>query len=118
SDSIRPIAAPHPWYLGVFSYQGNDVKVIDLGCFILPDTQCSQLQDVNGRLAKIAVLKGSQWALACGKVLGVITVSGDDLLWRTRHGKRPWLAGTSTKHKFGLLDSAAMVTLFASGRRQ
>ncbi len=81
------------------------LTIIDTGKVVLPEAY----RDEDNQSAFIIILSGEKWALACNKVNEVITLSPDSVSWRQQAGNRPWLAGTISEHKCGILNIDALI---------
>lgn len=101
-----------PWFLGLREHHGLRARLVDVAAIVLPPTQYAQLAPADsGRLGKVVMIDDNRWGLACDAVGDVITLSRDDVKWRTGKGRRPWLAGTVIEHMCALLDTDALARM-------
>lgn len=103
-------------FLGVTPYQGVQSKVVDTARFVLPKDHAVQLsEDIADRAAHLVVIDEGRWSLACSKIGDVIELEPGQVKWRTRAGKRRWLAGTVIKQMCALLDIDELTQQLADG---
>lgn len=109
---ITPLPGHAPFFLGVLTHLGRNVKIIDTGCLIVPD----QRRREKTELRHIVLIGGGQWGLACEDIAEMITLAPDEVRWRGARTVRPWLAGTVTKHLCALLDTRAFAAELGKGQ--
>ncbi|ABI56344.1 chemotaxis protein CheW [Alkalilimnicola ehrlichii MLHE-1] len=103
-----------PWYRGLFHYRGRNVKVVDTATLVL-DRHRDRLEEADRRPRKLLVVGEGEWALACREVGEVMRLRPDQVQWRTRRGRRRWLAGTVREHLCALMDTDAFAELLNQG---
>lgn len=100
------------WFLGLREHQGQRARMVDVAAVVLPADKYAGLAPADsGRLGKVVMIDDNRWGLACEEVGEVITLSRDDVKWRTGMGRRPWLAGTVIEHMCALLDTDALARM-------
>lgn len=102
-------------FLGLLRHLGQNVKVIDTARLVLPERQGADLAIPEERLRNIILIDESRWGLACDGIGEVLTLSPEDVKWRTAQGSRPWLAGTVMEHLCALLDVDAFSERLLTG---
>lgn len=106
------------WYLGLMTYRGRQVPVIDTAQLVLPDERRSALtEDPFERIERVVFIGDGGWGLGCDQVNEVISLEPDEVRWRTERTRRRWLAGTVIKHMCALLDPGAFAQMLAAGAR-
>lgn len=94
-----------PWVLGILNNRGQNVQVIDVAKVIMTGRQLDRGQENPEKGAKFVVLINSgKFGLAADSLSQVLTLSPDDVRWRSANGKRPWLAGTVIEQMCAILD--------------
>lgn len=102
------------WFLGLREYQGLRARLVDIAAVVLPADKYAALAPADSRrLGKVVMIDDNRWGLACDEVGEVISLSRDDVKWRTEMGRRPWLAGTVIEHMCALLDTDALARMLA-----
>lgn len=103
-----------PWFRGLFRYRGRHVKVVDTATLVL-DRRRTRLEEADLPPRKLLVVGTGEWALACRDVGEVMRLRPEQVQWRTRRGRRRWLAGTVREHLFALMDIDAFAALLDEG---
>jgi len=102
------------WFLGLREHQGLRARLVDIAAVVLPADKYAALAPADSRrLGKVVMIDDNRWGLACDEVGEVISLSRDDVKWRTEMGRRPWLAGTVIEHMCALLDTDALARMLA-----
>jgi purine-binding chemotaxis protein CheW len=115
-EQVTPMPGHVSWYLGLMTYRGRSVPVIDTAQLVLPQERLQRLDpDPQTRLQRIVFIGEGRWGLACDAVSEVISLSEEQVRWRTSRTKRRWLAGTVIEHMCALLDPPAFAEMLASG---
>lgn len=115
-DEVTPMPGHAPWYLGLVSYRGHNVPVVDTAQLVLPADRLTRLTSPPAeRIRRIVFIDDGHWGLGCDEVADVITLGQDEVRWRTERTKRRWLAGTVIDHMCALLDPAAFAQMLATG---
>lgn len=109
NDSVTKLPERPPWFLGVMTYRERQSGIIDTAGVVMPE----RLDNASARTsyAHIIFFDDGRWGLACERVDQVITLTKDEVRWRTSRTKRPWLAGTVVDHMCALLDVEALAEM-------
>jgi purine-binding chemotaxis protein CheW len=115
-DKVTPMPGHVEWYLGLYTYRERSVPIVDTAHLVLPEDRLQSLsQDPNERLSRIVFIGNGRWGLACDEVSEVITLTEEQVRWRSSRTKRRWLAGTVLEHMCALIDPPAFAEMLASG---
>ena len=106
-----PGHAPH--FLGLTKAHGETVQVVDTARMVMPADRQPPAIGKQGRAQPSHVILVGQrrWGLVCDGLEDTLTLEPDEVHWRSRRGKRPWLAGTVIEQMCALLDVDALVQL-------
>ena len=63
----------------------------------------------------LVMLGESQWGIECHTLIGTETLRYDQIKWRDKPGKRPWLAGMVKEKRCALLHVQELLTLLQQG---
>ena len=115
-EAITPMPGHVPWYLGLYTYRDRSVPIIDTAHLVLPEERLQRLaQDPSERLNRIVFIGDGRWGLACDEVSEVITLTEEQVRWRSSRTRRRWLAGTVIEHMCALIDPPAFAEMLATG---
>jgi purine-binding chemotaxis protein CheW len=115
-EKVTPMPGHVDWYLGLMQYRERSVPVIDTAQLVLPEERLACLSGEPGeRIQRIVFIGGGQWGLACDSVDQVITLSHEQVKWRSSRTKRRWLAGTVIEHMCAIIDPPAFAEMLATG---
>jgi purine-binding chemotaxis protein CheW len=113
---ITPMPGHVAWYLGLTSYRGRNVPVVDTALLVLPEDRLSRLkQPAAERLTRVVFIDEGHWGLACDSVAEVVTLEPEAVRWRSDRTRRRWLAGTVIQHMCALIDPVAFAAMLTSG---
>lgn len=115
-EDITPMPGHADHFLGLLQHLDQQVKVIDTAGVVLPPERLAALDSADRRYGNVILIDEGRWGLACDRVGEVVTLDKDGVRWRTRSGKRRWLAGTVIEHMCALLDTGQMARGLASGQ--
>ncbi len=99
-----------PWELGVVRYRERNVRVVDTARIVLAGRDF----DADAVPGHLVIIDGGRGALACHRVMDVVTLQPQAVQWRSAAGRRPWLAGTVRERLCALLDLEAFARLLNS----
>ncbi len=100
-EDLTPLVGRAPWFMGLMPIHEQNMRVVDTALWVMPERYKEGIRDNY----KYAInLADSDWALACDSVAQAITLSPDEVRWRTERSKRAWLAGTVVEHMCALVD--------------
>jgi len=92
------------WFLGLMEDQGRQLGIVDTGQLLFASHR-GALQNTRSRdYARVLVVHGKKWALACDEVLSMSRLPPERVRWRTRRQNRPWLIGTLTEELIAVID--------------
>lgn len=118
-DDLTPMPGHVDWYLGLQTYRNKRIPVIDTALFVMPDNRKVFAKETqHERLRRIVFINEATWGLACDEVAQVITLSTDDVRWRTNKTSRQWLAGTVIKQMCAIIDPPAFAEMLRQGMEQ
>lgn len=108
-DEVRAQPNQPSWCHGLLSYQGRTVWVIDTAALVLP----ADRRDLMGgdQEGYILIVGDGCWGLTCHSVEEVVPLAWDEVKWRSRRGRRAWLAGTALGQMCAVLDTEAFADL-------
>lgn len=116
SEKVTPMPGHVEWYLGLMNYRERSVPVIDTARLVLPEDKLARLtQQPAERLTRIVFIDDGRWGLACDQVDEVITLTEEQVRWRSSRTKRRWLAGTVVEHMCAIIDPPAFAEMLATG---
>jgi purine-binding chemotaxis protein CheW len=114
--AVTAMPGHQPWYLGLVSYREHSTPVIDTALLVLPEERLARIkQPPAERLTRIVFIDNGRWGLACDAVADVVTLTPDQVRWRTSRSKRRWLAGTVIEQMCAIIDPPAFARLLATG---
>ena len=90
------------WFIGILRTPTGNINVIDTALCVMPERYKPEDRE---NLKFVISLHGYEWGLACHDVSNSITLTPEEVRWRTERGKRPWLAGTVIEHMCSLIDT-------------
>jgi len=113
---VTPMPGHAPWYLGLVNYRDKQVAIIDTARFVMPEDRQGKLaEEVNERLNRIVYIGDASWGLACDEVAEVITISPEQVRWRSNRTSRRWLAGTVLEQMCALIDPPVFAEMLEKG---
>ncbi len=113
---ITPIPGHADWFLGLVKNRGQQVKVIDIAKFVIPENHKSrQAVKVDRQFKHLLLVDGGRFGLACDELGQVLKLTGDKIRWRDNRSSRPWLAGTVIEQMSALLDVDSFVEMLKEG---
>ncbi|MFV7784420.1 chemotaxis protein CheW [Shewanella marisflavi] len=113
-ERINHIMGRPAWYLGVQTHRDSQLNVVDSGAWVMPEKYDDKLaQSVDYQY--IVLLEDSNWGLACESLVNSVKILKSEVNWRTKAGKRPWLAGVVKEQMCGILHVQALIELLNLG---
>ncbi|HCP96138.1 chemotaxis protein CheW [Pseudoalteromonas sp. APC 3694] len=91
------------WFKGVMINREEKLNVVDTARWVMPEKYDEQLE-ASLNYQYLITLGDSQWGLLAEKLINNITLSKEDVKWRTNNSKRPWLAGVIKEKMCALID--------------
>ncbi len=106
SEEVVPMPGHAPHFLGLLKSHESTVKVVDPALLVMPEGRTPPAIGQEGRTRPetIILIGGKRWGLAADAVSETMTLSPDEVHWRSVRGKRKWLAGTIIEQMCALLD--------------
>ncbi|WP_305830414.1 chemotaxis protein CheW [Photobacterium leiognathi] len=101
------------WYLGLQSSRDQKLDVVDTARWVMPEKLVDDEHRENYRY--IVMLGESHWGLASDKLHGTKVLDVDDIRWREKAGKRPWLAGMVKDKMCALIHVNALIAMLNNG---
>jgi purine-binding chemotaxis protein CheW len=98
------------------NYRERSVPVIDTAQLVLPEDRLQRLVgEPQDRITRIVFIDEGRWGLACDQVDEVISLTQEQVRWRTSRTMRRWLAGTVIDHMCAIIDPPAFAEMLATG---
>lgn len=116
-DGVTPMPGHSALFLGLIDHLGRQVRVVDTAQVVLPPERLAAEGDPRGRVSHLVLIGEGNWGLAASGIGQVISLRSEDVKWRGRQGRRPWLAGTVIQHMCALLELEAFLGLLREGNR-
>lgn len=104
---VTPMPGRQPWFLGLRSHLGQQVRLIDVAKVILPQAQSQAASEFG----KVILIGSGRWGLVCDDIAEVVELVPAAVKWRVRSGARPWLAGTVIERMCALIDADAFAAM-------
>lgn len=105
TGELTPLFGQADWFMGVLPTLGGKIYTLNTARFVMPERYDPAFEKTARYVVSI---NGVPWGLAVDTVEQPITLSPDDVKWRTARTQRPWLAGTVKAQMCALLDIPMM----------
>jgi len=105
NDQLTPIFGQADWFMGLQPTAVGKIRTVNTAKFVMPERYDKRFLETAQYVISI---DGLPWGLAVDTVNQPITLSPDDVKWRSERSKRAWLAGTVKEHMCALLDIPMM----------
>jgi len=102
------------WFKGVMINREEKLNVVDTARWVMPEKYDEKLE-ASLNYQYLITLGDSQWGLLAEKLINNITLSKEDVKWRTNNSKRPWLAGVIKEKMCALIDVNNLNALLEKG---
>ncbi|GGI71533.1 chemotaxis protein CheW [Shewanella hanedai] len=113
-DRLNHIMGRPSWYKGVQTHRDSQLNVVDTCAWVMPEKYDDALaESVNYQY--VVLLEDSNWGLTCESLVNSVKIMKSDVNWRSKSGKRPWLAGVVKEQMCGILHVHALIELLNSG---
>ncbi|MEC4726487.1 chemotaxis protein CheW [Shewanella sp. D64] len=113
-DRLNHIMGRPSWYKGVQTHRDSQLNVVDTCAWVMPDKYDDALaESVNYQY--VVLLEDSNWGLTCESLVNSVKIKKSDVNWRSKTGKRPWLAGVVKEQMCGILHVHSLIDLLNSG---
>ncbi len=113
-ERVNHIIGRPNWFLGVQTHREKQLNLVDTCAWVMPERYQETLtQAVNYQY--IVLLEGSNWGLACESLVNTVKIDKSQVNWRSKVGKRPWLAGVVKEQMCGILHVQALIRMLDAG---
>lgn len=102
------------WFKGVMLNRDENLNVVDTARWVMPEKYTQELEE-KLNYQYLITLGDSQWGLLAEKLVNNITLRAEDVKWRSKSGKRPWLAGVIKEKMCALIDVENLNQLLEQG---
>ncbi|MFY8326105.1 chemotaxis protein CheW [Pseudoalteromonas sp. ZZD1] len=102
------------WFKGVMLNRDENLNVVDTARWVMPEKYTQELEE-KLNYQYLITLGDSQWGLLAEKLVNNITLRTEDVKWRAKTGKRPWLAGVIKEKMCALIDVENLNQLLEQG---
>ncbi|MBQ4831762.1 chemotaxis protein CheW [Pseudoalteromonas sp. MMG010] len=102
------------WFKGVMLNRDEKLNVVDTARWVMPEKYDEALE-ASLNYQYLITLGDSTWGLLAEKLINNITLTKEDVKWRSSNGKRPWLAGVIKDKMCALIDVDNLNTLLEQG---
>lgn len=102
------------WYHGVQAHRESQLNVVDTCAWVMPEKYDENLKN-SVDYQYVVVLEDSNWGLTCESLVNSVRILKSEVNWRTKPGKRPWLAGVVKEQMCGILHVQALIELLNLG---
>lgn len=109
TDRLTPIFGQVDWFLGLLPVKDRNIRVINTAKVVMPERFDEKTAEQYNYVISI---NGVDWGLAAEGVTSSISLDPENIKWRGKRSKRPWLAGTVVEHMCGLLDVSQLTLMF------
>ena len=111
---VSPLFGKPKWFRGLMIHREQKINVVDSALWVMPEKYDDELK-ASLDYKYLIMLGDSNWGLACEGLVNTITMSPNDIKWRTSDSKRPWLAGLVKEKMCALLDVKQLIKLLEQG---
>jgi Chemotaxis signal transduction protein len=108
-EKVTPLFGKPEWFAGVMTHRESQLNVVDSTTWFMPG------QTNNEAYQYLIMLGESRWGIECHRLIGTETLHYDQIKWRDKPGKRPWLAGMVKDKMCALLHVQELLTLLQHG---
>jgi purine-binding chemotaxis protein CheW len=115
TDTLTELPGYAPWVLGLLPNRGQNVQVVDIAQIIMPAERQALIAPAAERIKYVILIDGGRFGLAADSLSQVLSLEPAEVRWRSRHSKRPWLAGTVVEHMCALLEIDRLCEQLAAG---
>jgi purine-binding chemotaxis protein CheW len=108
-EKVTPLFGKPEWFSGVMTHRDTQLNVVDSTRWFMPE------QENTADYQYLVMLGETQWGIECHTLIGTETLRYDQIKWRDKPGKRPWLAGMVKEKMCALLHVQELLTLLQQG---
>lgn len=113
-SEINSLFGKPDWFKGVMINREKKLNVVDSARWVMPERFDQNMED-SLDYQYLITLGQSEWGLAAEKLVETETINPDDVKWRSKPGKRPWLFGTIKEKMCALLHVGDLVAMLEQG---
>ena len=111
---INSLFGKPDWFKGVMINREKKLNVVDSARWVMPERFDQTMED-SLDYQYLITLGQSEWGLAAEKLVETETINPEDVKWRSKPGKRPWLFGTIKEKMCALLHVSDLVAMLEQG---
>ena len=117
TGSLTEMPGHADFYLGILQHLDRSIPVVDTAKLVFPKDKLKELIGTTAteRITRIVLINDGRWGLACDEVAEVVSLTADQVRWRSERTKRRWLLGTIVDHMCALLDTDAFAEKLITG---
>ena len=101
---VTKIPGQPSWFLGLLEDQRRKIGILDARPLILGKSEGLKRERVEQPFKSLLLTRDGQWALACDELLSIGKLKTEQVRWRTRRERRPWLIGTVIEQLTAVID--------------
>lgn len=114
-DALTNVFGQTSWFMGLLPLKEYNARAIDTAMVVMPERY---QESMRAAYRYLITLHGSDWGLAVDSVVNSVVLDPDNVRWRGRRSKRPWLAGTVVEQMCALLDVSQLAWMFHNQDRK
>lgn len=111
TDEITPLFGQIDWLLGLLPVKEGSLRIIDTPKVVMPERYRESMKD---DFQYVISINAMDWGLAVDMVSNTIMLKPENVCWRSKRSKRPWLAGTVMEHRCTLVDVSQLAAMLAA----
>lgn len=104
TEPLTELPGYAPWMMGLLSNRGRNVQVVDIAQIVMPEGREVDPGTALERLKYVILVDDGRFGLASEGLSEVLSLSAEQVRWRSTHSKRPWLSGTVIDQMCAILD--------------
>lgn len=113
-EKINQIFGRPSWFHGVQTHRESQLNIVDTCAWVMPEKYDEKLAETVD-YQYLVVLEDSNWGLACESLVNTVKVDKSQVNWRSKPGKRPWLAGVVKQQMCGILNVESLIEMLNAG---
>ena len=111
---INQLFGKPDWFKGVMLHREEKLNVVDSARWVMPEKYNKNLEEALN-YQYLIMLGESNWGLLAERLIDNVSLSHQDIKWRDKAGRRPWLAGLIKEKMCALINVSAMTELLNQG---
>lgn len=111
---VNQIFGKPDWFKGVMLHREQKLNVVDSARWVMPEKYNKKLEEALN-YQYLIMLGESNWGLLAERLIDNVSLSHQDIKWRDKGGRRPWLAGLIKEKMCALINVSAMTELLDQG---